>query len=94
MRDRFFVDMAPGTAPDPHLLGDFVVSGEAYRLAELADIYGVKVDPEQAQLTLPIISTCISIVREGRRNATARLHRAGGAQHQRRQGQCCRSSPA
>ena len=26
--DRFFVDMAPSSAPDPHLLGDFTVSGE------------------------------------------------------------------
>ena len=26
--DRFFVDMQPMAAPDPHLLGDFVVSGE------------------------------------------------------------------
>jgi cell volume regulation protein A len=51
MLDRFFVDMAPGTAPDPHLLGDFVVSGE-HTLAELAETYGMKVDPEQAQLTL------------------------------------------
>jgi potassium/hydrogen antiporter len=49
--DRFFVDMAPGTAPDPHLLGDFVVSGE-HTLGELAEIYGVKVDQEQAGLTL------------------------------------------
>src|SRR4051794_25065097 len=49
--DRFFVDMAPSTAPDPHLLGDFTVSGE-HTLAELAEIYGVKVDEEQAKLTL------------------------------------------
>ena len=49
--DRFFVDMAPSSAPDPHLLGDFVVSGE-HTLAELAEIYGVKVDQEQAKLTL------------------------------------------
>jgi cell volume regulation protein A len=49
--DRFFVDMAPSSAPDPHLLGDFMVSGE-HTLAELAEIYGVKVDEEQAKLTL------------------------------------------
>ncbi len=49
--DRFFVDMAPSTAPDPHLLGDFVVSGE-HTLGELAEIYGVKVDEDQAKLTL------------------------------------------
>jgi cell volume regulation protein A len=49
--DRFFVDMAPSTAPDPHLLGDFTVSGE-HTLGELAEIYGVNVDEEQAKLTL------------------------------------------
>src|SRR3954464_4133959 len=49
--DRFFVDMAPSTAPDPHLLGDFTVSGE-HTLGELAEIYGVAVDQEQSKLTL------------------------------------------
>jgi cell volume regulation protein A len=49
--DRFFVDMAPSTAPDPHLLGDFTVSGE-HTLGELAEIYGVTVDTEQSALTL------------------------------------------
>src|SRR3954467_11743589 len=49
--DRFFVEMAPSSAPDPHLLGDFMVSGE-HTLAELAEIYGVVVDEEQSKLTL------------------------------------------
>jgi len=49
--DRFFVDMQPSTAPDPHLLGDFMVSGE-HTLAELADIYGVKVSEDESKLTL------------------------------------------
>ena len=49
--DRFFVDMQPSSAPDPHLLGDFMVSGE-HALSELADIYGVKVEDDQAKLTL------------------------------------------
>jgi cell volume regulation protein A len=49
--DRFFVDMPPSTAPDPHLLGDFMVSGE-HTLGELAEVYGVKVDEAQAKLTL------------------------------------------
>jgi cell volume regulation protein A len=49
--DRFFVDMAPSTAPDPHLLGDFTVSGE-HTLGELAEIYGVAVDADQGKLTL------------------------------------------
>src|SRR4029450_4498037 len=49
--DRFFVDMAPSSAPDPHLLGDFMVSGE-HTLAELAEIYGVKVEENEKALTL------------------------------------------
>src|SRR5260370_19249403 len=49
--DRFCVDMLPSSAPDPHLLGDFVVSGE-HRLGELAEIYGVAGDPRQAKLSL------------------------------------------
>jgi cell volume regulation protein A len=49
--DRFFVDMQPSTTPDPHLLGDFVVLGE-HTLGELAEIYGVAVPEEQANLTL------------------------------------------
>ena len=49
--DRFFVDMQPSTEPDPHLLGDFVVSGE-HTLCELAEVYGVKVGKEEAGLTL------------------------------------------
>ena len=38
--------MQPGSAPDPHLLGDFVVSGE-HTLGELAEIYSVAVGDEQ-----------------------------------------------
>jgi potassium/hydrogen antiporter len=49
--DRFFVDMQPSSAPDPHLLGDFMVSGE-HTLSELAEIYGVRVEEGQAKLTL------------------------------------------
>jgi cell volume regulation protein A len=49
--DRFFVDMPPSAAPDPHLLGDFTVSGE-HTLGELADVYGVAVVNEQTSLTL------------------------------------------
>jgi potassium/hydrogen antiporter len=49
--DRFFVDMQPSSAPDPHLLGDFVVSGE-HTLGELAEIYAVKVDEAAVKLTL------------------------------------------
>jgi potassium/hydrogen antiporter len=49
--DRFFIDMQPSTAPDPHLLGDFMVSGE-HTLGELADVYGVKVTDDESKLTL------------------------------------------
>jgi len=49
--DRFFVDMQPGTAPDPHLLGDFMVSGE-HTLGELAEVYGVKVEADASAMTL------------------------------------------
>jgi cell volume regulation protein A len=49
--DRFFVDMQPSSTPDPHLLGDFMVSGE-HTLGELADVYGVKVEEDASSLTL------------------------------------------
>ena len=49
--DRFFVDMQPMASPDPHLLGDFLVSGEI-TLGDIAQIYGISVDPAAAQLTL------------------------------------------
>lgn len=49
--DRFFVDMPPGVAPDPHLLGDFVVSGDV-TLGDVAGIYGVNVSDEEKVLTL------------------------------------------
>ncbi|WP_024509341.1 potassium/proton antiporter [Bradyrhizobium sp. ARR65] len=49
--DRFFVDMQPSSAPDPHLLGDFMVSGE-HTLGEVAEVYGVKVSEDESKLTL------------------------------------------
>jgi cell volume regulation protein A len=49
--DRFFVDMAPVAVPDPHLLGDFVVSGEI-TLRALSEIYGIKVLQDEADQTL------------------------------------------
>jgi cell volume regulation protein A len=49
--DRFFVDMQPGTAPDPHLLGDFMVSAE-HTLGEVAEIYGVAVAEDDKRRTL------------------------------------------
>jgi potassium/hydrogen antiporter len=49
--DRFFVDMQPSTAPDPHLLGDFMVSAE-HTLGEVAEIYGINVNEDDKKLTL------------------------------------------
>ena len=48
---RFFVRMPPPAAPDPRLLGDFFVSGDA-TLGALAEIYGLTVAPEAASITL------------------------------------------
>ncbi|MDR3465654.1 MAG: potassium/proton antiporter [Xanthobacteraceae bacterium] len=49
--DRFFVDMVASAAPDPHLLGDFVVTGDI-ALGALSEAYGVAVRPDEAALTL------------------------------------------
>ncbi|WP_322514694.1 potassium/proton antiporter [Rhodopseudomonas palustris] len=49
--DRFFVDMPPSSAPDPHLLGDFIVPGET-TLGDLAAAYGVNVPTGEEALTL------------------------------------------
>ncbi|MBV9981687.1 potassium/proton antiporter [Bradyrhizobium sp.] len=49
--DRFFVDMPPSTAPDPHLLGDFMVSGEV-TLGDIGKIYALQADAVHAELTL------------------------------------------
>lgn len=49
--DRFFVDMPVVPAPDPHLLGDFMMSGDV-KLGDVAATYGISVDANDAQLTL------------------------------------------
>lgn len=49
--DRFFVDMPPAAKVDPHLLGDFVVSGDI-TLGDLAGIYGVNVTDDESKLTI------------------------------------------
>jgi len=49
--DRFFVEMPLPRVPDPRLLGDFFVSGTA-TLGALADIYGLQVAAEHAELPL------------------------------------------
>ena len=49
--DRFFVDVSPASRPDPRLLGDFFVSGDA-TLGALADIYGLQIAPDHAEQSL------------------------------------------
>jgi cell volume regulation protein A len=49
--DRFFVHMPSPARPDPHLLGDFFVTGD-HTLGELAEIYGLKLSPEETATTL------------------------------------------
>src|SRR5437667_295021 len=49
--DRFFVDLPPPAAPDPRLLGDFFVSGDV-TLGALADIYGLSIAPDAAEMSL------------------------------------------
>lgn len=49
--DRFFIDMPVVPAPDPHLLGDFMMPGDV-TLRDVADIYGVNIAPSDAHLTL------------------------------------------
>ncbi len=49
--DRFFVDMPPPARLDPRLLGDFFVSGDV-TLGTLAEIYGLKVAPEDFDTSL------------------------------------------
>ena len=49
--DRFFVNMPPPAVPDPRLLGDFFVSGDV-TLGALADIYGLSIAPDAAEISL------------------------------------------
>ena len=49
--DRFFVDMPAPLTPDPQLLGDFFVPGDA-TLGALADIYGLQVAADHTDVAL------------------------------------------
>ena len=49
--DRFFVDVPLAARPDPRLLGDFFVSGDA-TLGALAEIYGLQIAPDHAEQSL------------------------------------------
>jgi potassium/hydrogen antiporter len=51
--DRFFVDMPPPIAPDPHLLGDFFVPA-GVTLGALAEIYGLSIAPDAATTSLAV----------------------------------------
>ena len=62
---------------------------------ELAEIYGVKVDQDQPKLTLAdYFDIHLDHAPKEGAELDARTHRAGGAQHQRRAGQCRRPAPA
>ena len=50
--DRFFVDMPPSSAPDPHLLGDFMVSGEHHAGRTRRDLRRDRRMTSRAKLTL------------------------------------------
>jgi cell volume regulation protein A len=49
--DRFFANLPPPSSPDPQLLGDFFISGDA-TLGGLAEIYGITVEPAQQTMTV------------------------------------------
>src|SRR5262245_44639655 len=49
--DRFFADLPPPSSPDPQLLGDFFIGGDA-TLGSLAEIYGLSVEPDQQAITV------------------------------------------
>lgn len=49
--DRFFADLPPPSSPDPQLLGDFFVGGEA-TLGALAEIYGLPFEPAEFAMTV------------------------------------------
>ncbi|MFA6267085.1 MAG: potassium/proton antiporter [Pseudolabrys sp.] len=49
--DRFFMDTPLPRVPDPELLGDFFVAGSA-SLGALADIYGLQVAADHAEVSL------------------------------------------
>jgi potassium/hydrogen antiporter len=49
--DRFFVNMPPPAAPDPHLLGDFFVSAQV-TLGAVAEIYGLTMTPAAVAVSL------------------------------------------
>ena len=49
--DRFFVDMPLAPVVDPHLLGDFTVSGDV-TLGDVAGIYGISVAENDAAFTI------------------------------------------
>ncbi|MCW5693749.1 MAG: potassium/proton antiporter [Pseudolabrys sp.] len=54
--DRFFMVTPPPRVPDPEMLGDFFVPGEA-TLGALADIYGLQVAADHADVSLATFFT-------------------------------------
>jgi cell volume regulation protein A len=49
--DRFFANLPPPSSPDPQLLGDFFIGGDA-TLGALSEIYGITVESSQHDMTV------------------------------------------
>ena len=82
--DRFFVKMPPPASPDPRLLGDFFVPGDA-TLGALAEIYGLQVAADHTEVTLAeYLHRAARPSGQERRHRPARPDRAAGAQSRQR----------
>ncbi len=49
--DRFFADLPPPSSPDPRLLGDFFIGGDA-TIGALSEIYGFTSNPAENEVTV------------------------------------------
>lgn len=49
--DRFFADLPPPSSPDPRLVGDFFVQGDA-TLGAIGELYGVPVEDNQRAMSI------------------------------------------
>jgi cell volume regulation protein A len=49
--DRFFADLPPPTSPDPQLLGDFFVEGDA-KIGALSELYGIPIAVAQHETAI------------------------------------------
>ena len=74
-------NMPPPASPDPRLLGDFFVPGDA-TLGALAEIYGLQVAADHTERDAGRLfrRACSAAARQDRRHRPARPDRAAGAQ--------------